>query len=443
MWWTADKVAYRNRDDFVRAYQGTEVIWDKDCKKIFYTSTSGQVIIPNTGGYTDVYIFGANMVSNTYTNGVGVIEFDGPVTKMERGVDGLFSETDLSSIVLPQSLVHLQGGQFLMTDLVSLEIPANTTWIGQGLAGRSENLITITVDPNNTVYDSRDNCNAIIHTERNTLVAGCNTTVIPNTVEIIGYQAFMGFLGITSLTLPNSVKIIQDQAFLECNNLRYVDFGSVEVIGSNAFFRNDLVSVDLPSSLRELNSLAFCYNYNLSSITVDSNNTVYDSRNNCNAVIETATNKLIQGCSGTVIPSSVTSIGKYAFYGTGITSIVIPSSITVIPESCFYKCNLLTNIILPSSLTEIGVSAFEGTGLTSVTIPSSVTKIGYSAFENCSDLTEVIVNCTVPPDLGLSSTPQTFDNNAPGRLIKVPAASLQDYLTAPGWSNYADKIVAQ
>ena len=95
--WNADKIVYRGDDDFIRAYQGSELVWEKSSPNsdIFYTSISGNVIIPDSSG------FDANIVSNTYSNGVGRITFDGVLTE----IGPAFLNTDLSSIVILQKKV--------------------------------------------------------------------------------------------------------------------------------------------------------------------------------------------------------------------------------------------------------------------------------------------------------------------------------------------------
>jgi len=180
------------------------------------------------------------------------------------------------------------------------------------------------------------------------------------------------------------------------------------------------------------------------SITVDSNNTVYDSRNNCNAIIKTSTNELIQGCKNTVIPNSVTSIGEEAFYNCsgltsinlpdgltsigkwafancyGITSIVMPDSVTTIEDAAFQGCSGLTSIVISNSVTYIDVSAFGNcSSLTSVTIPDSVTRIAEHAFSNCSSLTSITSLATTAPTI----KGNTFQDVKKGGTLTVPSGS--------------------
>ena len=121
-------------------------------------------------------------------------------------------------------------------------------------------------------------------------------------------------------------------------------------------------------SVTSIRNNAFNNCVSLTSIIVEEGNTVYDSRNNCNAIIETSTNRLIVGCASTIIPDSVSSIGDYAFRGCKfLTAIVIPDSVTYIGDYAFYGCISLTTLV----------------------IPDNVTSIGEKAFTNCSSLTDV------------------------------------------------------
>lgn len=110
---------------------------------------------------------------------------------------------------------------------------------------------------------------------------------------------------------------------------------------------------------------------------MESGNPIYDSRNNCNAIIETATNTLIAGCKSTIIPNGVTCIGDAAFWEcANLTSITIPTGVISIGSGAFYGCGL-TSIIIPDGVTSIGELAFEDCeSLMSITLPASIEEIG-------------------------------------------------------------------
>ena len=155
-----------------------------------------------------------------------------------------------------------------------------------------------------------------------------------------------------------------------------------------------MTSVTIPSSVTTICNWTFNDCSNLRSISVESGNSHYDSRNNCNAIIETSSNELIAGCNSTIIPNSVTRIRGYAF------------------------CGIST--------------------LLSITIPSSMTSIGTYAFDSCTSLESLTVQATTPPTLGSNA----LNNTNANLVIKVPSASVNAYKSASGWSNYASKIQA-
>lgn len=152
----------------------------------------------------------------------------------------------------------------------------------------------------------------------------------------IGDRTFYNCSSLTNIIIPNNVTNIGVEAFLDCSNL---------------------TSVIIPDSITSIGSFAF-NRTGLTNITVDSNNSTYDSRNNCNAIIKTSTNTLIKGCNNTIIPNTVTSIGDAAFNECSFTNITIPDSVTSIKSGAFQYCENLTSITIPSSVTSIDKAAF-------------------------------------------------------------------------------------
>ena len=203
-------------------------------------------------------------------------------------------------------------------------------------------------------------------------------------VDCIGDSAFYGCKGLTSITIPNTVTSIGAEAFTYCYCLTSITIpSSVTSIGDCAFaYCKGLTSITIPNSVTSIVGGAFVWCKGITSIIVEKGNGTYDSRNNCNAIIETAKNTLIAGCKNTTIPNSVTSIGDYAFADcSGLTSITIPTSVTSIGDCAFYGCDGLTSITIPDSVTSIGDGAFEWcSALKSVKIPKTLTEIGEDAF---------------------------------------------------------------
>ena len=293
--------------------------------------------------------------------------------------------THIPSISLPQTITQI--GNYAFSNclaLTSITIPKNVTKIGS-FAFNYCYPNAIVVEKGNTHYDSRDNCNAIIETASNKLIKGCCNTTIPNTVTQIEGYAFVYHACPTSLTIPKSVVNIGLFSFYDC--------------------------------------------YKLSSIVVENGNPIYDSRDNCNAIIETASNKLIKGCCNTTIPNTITSIGDYAFYDVFIydsASIVIPNSVKSIGDFAFCYCTKLVSVALPEGLTSIGQFAFYYCfDLANINFPNSMTDIGQSAFYFCRSLKSVVIpdnvtsvgtgafyNCFSLESLTIGSGVQTFGWNA-------------------------------
>lgn len=313
----------------------------------------------------------------------------------------------LTSVTIPQNVVSISSGAFLDCNISSITIPSSVTYIGEYAFGGCSDLSSITVASGNQKYDSRNNCNAIIETEKNAIIAGCKNTTIPSSVKVIGRDAFYGSSPST-VVITNNIDSVAASAFYKCPSLTSLVIGKgVRVLGTTTSIWSDG-----KTSYTYSPPIYDCPN--LTSISIAQNNPNYDSRDDCNAIIETSTNKLISACVGTVIPSTVKSIGTSSFSKLPLSTITIPDNVEIIDRF-----------------------AFSMTDLHTVTIGKNIKEIGDNAFSNCYNLSAVYSLNENPINVDESVFANKTYNNA---TLYVPVGSKFDYMTTPGWSRF-QKIV--
>lgn len=265
---------------------------------------------------------------------------------------------------------------FYDTGITSLHLPGTVKYIYGSIAGHCSKLEEITVDGSDW-FDSRDNCNGII-SAGNTLIQGCKNTVIPNTVTSISCDAFKDCISLKTLRIPASVTYIG-----QCS--------------------------DDPFSDEQGNESPFWGCDSLVSIEVDTNNPVYDSRDNCNAIVDKRDNILLFGCQTTVVPGSVTGIGNGAFYQCRrLEYMSLPESVKSIGEEAFIKCYILKSVSIPSRVTEIGDRAFYGCYMNSVV----------AKMKKPIPISETTFSCYY------------------GATLYVPKGCKETYMATDGWSKF-------
>ena len=259
-----------------------------------------------------------------------------------NGYDSYYGDIVIPSTVTLDSVTYdVQGvmhGAFDYSGITSLTFPS-TLYIYYPITGCYA-LESIVVQGDDGYYDSRDNCNAIIETSTNRLVLGCKNTVIPSTVEVIGYAAFAG-CGFSSFSIPANVTRIEDEAFKECYALTdlYIEDGDKPLaVGYGTSGYDQKISIFYDSPLTK----------------------VYLGRD-----IEMIDPYLLNNISGVFAEKQT------------LSSVTIGESVTEIQDNTFNSCRGLNSIDIPGSVVRIGHSAFEGSGLTGdLVIPESVKEIG-------------------------------------------------------------------
>ena len=298
---------------------------------IYYTSKNSSVVTPNNSS-----VFGANIISNTYNNGVGVIVFDGEVTTI--GDYAFYDYDSLTSITIPDSVTTIGDYAFWgCSSLTSITIGNSVTTIGDYAFVSCDSLTSISIPDSVTTIGNGafGYCSSL------------TSITIPDSVTTIGDLAFSGCSSLTSITIPDSVTTIGDWAFGYCSSLTSITIpDSVTTIGDYAFYSCDnLTSVTISDSVTTIGEYAFA---DCSSLPIIDNIRYADTY-----LIET-TDKTM---SVYTIKDNTRFIGNDAFqFCSSLTSVTIPESVTTIGDYAFYGCDSLTSVYCKATTPPAGGS---------------------------------------------------------------------------------------
>ena len=461
--------------------------------------------------FSAMVLFGANAMAQELTSGefmVNGIKYNGDAETQTASIIGIeegFAQTEVNipetvngftvtsiayrafanaktmlSFTMPNTVVAIEGYAFRgCTNLQVINLSEQLNSIGEYAFHKDESLSSI---------------------------------LIPNSVTTIGTCAFGQCINLKTVELSQSLERLEDALFSNCTNLESVELpNSIKSIGNDAFFATNLKNIYIPASVISLEYSgelmpSFMGIANLESIIVDEENPVYDSRQDCNAIIITATNELMVGCKNSTIPSTVEKIGTYAFYNiTGLQRVDLPNSLkeigtmafsasgietinisesvltvdagafancedlhsaslslVTIPNSLFVNCKKLTNITIGNNATTIGELAFRRCGFCQITLPNTLNEIGRQAFQGCVNLETITIpsgvtsiserafqNCDVLHSvISRVETPFAVESNVFSRVIDgmetpttatlyVPKGRKELYKSTEGWNQFA------
>lgn len=421
--------------------QGDNLTWELSC--------DGVLTISGTGAMADYNGGVANSCAPWYASREFIknIVIDNGVTSI--GNSAFYQGSNITSVTMGYSVKSIGSlAFFYCSNLKEVNLSNGITTIRSN-AFQSCTALTSLVIPNSVTSIERE------------VFTGCSllsNIVLSDNLTTIESNTFYSCVSLTSVTVPNRVTSIQLHAFGGCSGLTSVSLpNSLTSIGGWAFSGCNITSLTIGQNLSTIGQEPFSGCTALSRIIVDSANPIFDSRNNCNAIIETATNTLIVGCKNTIIPNTVTAIGDAAFLGCrSMTNIVIPNNVAQIGSYAFGYCTALTSLVLPDSvIVEDGIcfqcsgienfkfpagntkiedySCYVCSSLESVEIPNCVTSIGDYVFNSCTNLKNITCHAETPPTI---SSDIFYNVNKSTCIVYVPKKSVELYQAADYWKEF-------
>ena len=404
-----------NGDTFKANIDGVEVqfkVTDESAKEVQVgtnngkcvdVSTTGILNIPSSvNGYTVTSI---GEMAFYYCEAIDEVKIPNTIKTIQAYA---FYNCGINTINLPDGLTEIHNDAFtLCSKLKKIRLPKNVTLIQQNAFDRAA-IEEITIGCKSVLKMWSDNLTnvkkmTIESTVENVEEGAFKNLRLLNTLHVNSEKVGRWFgidniQSLTTLSFGDNVKEIQKGAFVGATGITTLALPlSLECIGEEAFEGcTNITALVIPSSVHTIGYYAFCGCSSLSAISVKSGNSKYDSRDNCNAIIETATNTLFLGCSSTTIPNTVVKIGISAFAGSTCPStLTVPTSVTEICENAFGNCSDLKHIEIPQSVTRIGMGAFTHSGLEEIRIPESVNNIEDDILSDCLSLKTVILPSSV------------------------------------------------
>lgn len=384
----SDLIKLMKNGETVRVYSpdsfdSIEIV-DIPDNEIWYTTTHGRLLQPNT------QYFGANLVSNEYVGGKGIMRFDGPVTTIsEHAFENFGADNNLGmkTILLPSAVTSIGAGAFYRCEnLEYIFIPDGVTYI-DSQAFMYTKLREITL-PDEASYGMNILCcNPQLQAIYNKNASSDNRSLI-----VDGRMVSFAPCGLTSYSIPDGVCKIDDLCFASYSNMNEIKMpGSLREIGVSAFEGTSIKNIVVPEGVVSIGKWAFRLNETLETLTlpqslIDLGESVATGCSNLRAFYgkySSCQNKAL------VVDGKLTAIAPY-----DLTDFITTPDLKTIGYATFWGNNTIGRVILNEGLTEIENDAFFAcSNLTHISFPSSLTKVGDRILASCSSLSSMSGPC--------------------------------------------------